>query len=128
MKNLFSLQHNNKTMRWCLTADCSYAARKITSTAKSPCSCKCGYDFCFDCREFWHEPVTCVRLNRWKKSESDDTETRKWIAEHAKPCPQCQAKIEKNGGCHHMVTIQYNPLSLCTIQCFPLKKKIIQFL
>lgn len=95
------LQHN-KTIQWCPSADCSHAAKKITSTANNmPWSCKCGYDFCFDCMEYWHEPVSCARLIRWKNS--DDSESRKWIVEHSKPCPQCKASIEKNGGCNHMV-------------------------
>lgn len=106
----FSLQHN-KALRWCPSADCLYAARKMNSAAKNTWSCKCGYDFCFDCVEYWHEPVSCARLNQWKNS--DDSETRKWIAEHAKPCPQCFAKIEKNGGCHHMVIIE--SLSFCVM-------------
>lgn len=87
-------------MRWCPSPGCTYAAKK-SRNAKCPCACKCGHEFCFECCEYWHEPVTCTRLKQWKNS--GDSETFQWIAEHAKICPKCEAVIEKNGGCNHMV-------------------------
>lgn len=87
-------------MRWCPSPGCTYAAKK-SRTATCPCACKCGHEFCFECCEYWHEPVTCIRLKQWKTS--GDSETFKWIADHAKICPKCEAVIEKNGGCNHMV-------------------------
>lgn len=88
-------------MRWCPSFDCNYAAKK-KGTAKCICTCKCGHEFCFDCTEYWHEPVNCILLKQWKSG--GDSETFKWIAENAKICPNCEAIIEKNGGCNHMVT------------------------
>lgn len=96
---IFYSQHN-QAMRWCPSAGCSYAAKK-KQISKSPCTCKCGHEFCFDCMEYWHVPISCSRLKQWKNN--DDGETFQWIAQNAKLCPGCQAIIEKNGGCNHMV-------------------------
>lgn len=96
-----AIQTNN-SIRWCPTADCPYAMKK-KRTVERPCVCKCGYEFCFECNEYWHEPVTCTRLKQWKNNR--DAETYSWIAEHAKVCPKCEAVIEKNGGCNHMVIL-----------------------
>ena len=65
--------------------------------------CKCGHTFCFKCIEDWHEPVSCDFLKLWNKKSSDDSETVHWITAHTKLCPKCEATIEKNGGCNHMV-------------------------
>eukprot|EP01036_Dinobryon_divergens_P022457 gene22457-30714_t len=34
--------------------------------------------------------------------EWEEVANAKWIAMHAKPCPRCNAPIEKNEGCNHM--------------------------
>lgn len=80
-------------MRWCPFPGCNYAAKKSASAnlSKCPCACKCGLEFCFDCGEYWHEPVTCVLLKQWKTSRY--SETLEWIAQHAKICPSCEAGI-----------------------------------
>lgn len=97
----FPYSQHNKDLRWCPSVGCSFAAKKKRAI-KRPCRCECGFEFCFDCTaEYWHEPVTCIQLKQWKNSS--DTETYKWIVEHAKPCPNCDSNIEKNGGCNHMV-------------------------
>ena len=65
--------------------------------------CRCGHTFCFKCLEDWHEPVTCHFLRLWNKKSNDDSETIHWITCNTKLCPKCEATIEKNGGCNHMV-------------------------
>ena len=47
--------------------------------------------------------VQCSLLNRWKKKCDDDSETFNWIHANTKECPHCQATIEKDGGCNHVV-------------------------
>lgn len=91
-------------MRWCPSpVGCTYAAKKKVHNAKNLCACKCGHEFCFECTDYWHEPVSCIRLKQWKNS--GDSETLQWVVEHAKHCPGCEAIIEKNGGCNHMVIV-----------------------
>lgn len=78
----------------------------------------CGFIFCRDCKQTFHEGECRVRtaptiggalqggyvmdeqaalLARWEQASQDT------IDETTRPCPQCKAPVEKNGGCMHMV-------------------------
>lgn len=92
----------NRLLRWCPSADCSYAV-KVVYVESRPVSCKCGHVFCFECGENWHDPVLCRYLKKWIKKCDDDSETSNWIAANTKECPKCNVTIEKDGGCNHMV-------------------------
>ena len=65
--------------------------------------CRCGHLFCFSCVENWHDPVRCHLIKMWIKKCNDDSETCNWISANTKECPKCQATIEKDGGCNHMI-------------------------
>lgn len=92
----------NRLLRWCPRPDCGHAIKVQYSDAK-PVTCSCGYIFCFLCGEAWHDPVKCSWLSKWIKKCDDDSETSNWIAANTKECPKCNATIEKDGGCNHMV-------------------------
>lgn len=92
----------NRLLRWCPSADCTYAVKVIYAEAR-PVICKCGHIFCFECGENWHDPVLCRYLKKWIKKCDDDSETSNWIAANTKECPKCNVTIEKDGGCNHMV-------------------------
>ena len=47
--------------------------------------------------------MQCALLQKWKKKCDDDSETYNWIHANTKECPKCQATIEKDGGCNHIV-------------------------
>lgn len=93
-------------MRWCPSADCTYAI-KVQYVEARPVICKCGHVFCFECGENWHDPVQCRLLKKWIKKCDDDSETSNWIAANTKECPKCNVTIEKDGGCNHMVCILF---------------------
>ncbi|KAL0964343.1 hypothetical protein UPYG_G00322540 [Umbra pygmaea] len=77
----------------------------------------CGFVFCRDCKEGFHEGGCRVRSapasglasegyivdeeaalqSRWEKASQET------IDETTRPCPQCKVPVEKNGGCMHMV-------------------------
>lgn len=99
--NLNYLQFE-KSLRWCPSPGCSYAAKKYSLTLLYSCKCNCGEDFCFECGDLCHELITCMQLEKFKVH---DDATYKWIVEHAKQCPKCRTVIEKNGGCNHMVIL-----------------------
>jgi len=59
--------------------------------------------------EEWHSDATCEQYKQWK-IENNESESRfaTWAASHTQNCPKCSAKIEKNGGCNHMLCLQCN--------------------
>jgi len=92
----------NRLLQWCSAPDCTHAA-KGTSFEPKPVKCRCGHLFCFACLENWHDPVRCHLIKMWIKKCNDDSETCNWISANTKECPKCQATIEKDGGCNHMI-------------------------
>lgn len=97
----------NRLLRWCPSADCTYAV-KVQYVDARPVICKCTHMFCFECGENWHDPVQCRLLRKWIKKCDDDSETSNWIAANTKECPKCNVTIEKDGGCNHMVCKNQN--------------------
>ncbi|XP_072399910.1 E3 ubiquitin-protein ligase ariadne-1-like isoform X1 [Diabrotica undecimpunctata] len=97
----------NRLLRWCPSPDCNYAI-KVSYVDSKPVACRCGNVFCFACGESWHDPVKCLLLKKWKKKCDDDSETSNWIAANTKECPKCNATIEKDGGCNHMICKNQN--------------------
>uniref|UniRef100_A0A1L8DSV2 RBR-type E3 ubiquitin transferase n=1 Tax=Nyssomyia neivai TaxID=330878 RepID=A0A1L8DSV2_9DIPT len=97
----------NRLLRWCPSADCTYAV-KVTYVDPRPVCCKCKHVFCFECGENWHDPVQCRLLKKWIKKCDDDSETSNWIAANTKECPKCNVTIEKDGGCNHMICKNQN--------------------
>ena len=65
-------------------------------------ACKCGNSFCFRCGEEDHLPTDCDNVKKWMEKEKNDSENLTWIKANCKPCPKCNANIEKNQGCMHM--------------------------
>lgn len=91
----------NKSLHWCTSPGCNY----VIDIQASDCvyvTCKCGNQFCTECKEDVHAPISCALLQKWK---SDDSATQSYLAVNTKPCPNCNFSIEKNGGCPHMVNI-----------------------
>ncbi|KAI1894450.1 hypothetical protein AGOR_G00115940 [Albula goreensis] len=80
----------------------------------------CGFVFCLECKEEFHEGVCqmrsppetgsglqgyvvdeeAARRARWEQA------SKEMIEETTQPCPKCRVPIEKNGGCMHMVCPQ----------------------
>lgn len=100
---LFILRQCNRLLKWCPSADCTFAI-KVQCVEPKPVVCTCGHIFCFECGENWHDAVQCRLLRKWIKKCDDDSETSNWIAANTKECPKCNITIEKDGGCNHMVS------------------------
>jgi ariadne-1 len=92
----------NRNLAWCPHPHCANAI-KVSCAEFKPVFCTCGCNFCFECGNDWHDPITCQHLKYWLKKCMDDSETSNWIAANTKECPKCNATIEKNGGCNHMI-------------------------
>ncbi|TPX35620.1 hypothetical protein SeLEV6574_g08163 [Synchytrium endobioticum] len=106
-----------RNFRFCLAPDCTMVIQfnGMNGLIQDPLlqmpkvTCSCGYSFCFLCdHETDHQPLCCELLRKWIKRCKDDTETAKWISANTKDCLKCKTAIEKNGGCHRMVS------SLCS--------------
>ncbi|XP_058795447.1 E3 ubiquitin-protein ligase arih1-like [Phymastichus coffea] len=91
----------NKLLRWCPIPKCGHAVKVQYIDAK-PVICNCKHIFCFRCGENWHAPVNCNILRKWNQKCKEDTGTSKWMALNTKPCPKCQALIQKIDGCNYM--------------------------
>lgn len=97
----------NRLLRWCPQPECNYVIA-VQYVDSQPVTCRCRHTFCFACGENWHDPVRCNLLRKWQKKCDDDSETSNWIAANTKECPKCNATIEKDGGCNHMVCKNQN--------------------
>ncbi|EKE40854.1 hypothetical protein ENUP19_0186G0004 [Entamoeba nuttalli] len=59
--------------------------------------------FCFNCKEIWHEGLTCSQYQEWKRMNCEaDKRFLSWAQKNTRKCPKCNATIEKNRGCNHM--------------------------
>merc|ERR1712080_289456 len=69
----------------------------------------CGVDICRGCKSVYHHGMSCQFYKMFK--QDDNHSLRVWLAEdrnNRKLCPQCEAPIEKNGGCLHVTCIKCN--------------------
>ncbi|XP_044936223.1 E3 ubiquitin-protein ligase parkin isoform X8 [Mustela putorius furo] len=91
--------------------------RKVTCEGGS--SLGCGFVFCRDCKEAYHEgecgtlfeasgavpqayrvDQKAAEQARWEEASKET------IKKTTKPCPRCHVPVEKNGGCMHMACPQ----------------------
>uniref|UniRef100_A0A3Q2H5V8 E3 ubiquitin-protein ligase parkin n=1 Tax=Equus caballus TaxID=9796 RepID=A0A3Q2H5V8_HORSE len=97
--------------------------RKVTCEGGN--SLGCGFVFCRDCKEAYHEGECNALLEasgavtqayrvderaaeqaRWEEASKET------IKKTTKPCPRCHVPVEKNGGCMHMKC----PQSQCQLE------------
>lgn len=114
--------------KWCPALDCGHLTeitrrdlpRKYDSTTDldlgniAIVACPDGHEFCYDCQYENHLPCPCWMVKMWIKKCQDDSETAHWIQINTLACPNCDAVIEKNGGCNHM-TCQKCQFHFCWI-------------
>ena len=62
----------------------------------------CGAKTCFIHKIPWHEGLTCDQYSDRLEHSDADKKAAEWKARMTKPCPKCEAPIEKDGGCCHM--------------------------
>eukprot|EP01041_Mallomonas_annulata_P000757 gene757-1443_t len=79
------------------------------------CCAVCRSVFCANCDALPHAPATCDMIRKWEEKNgylettnftSNELEARKLKFKISKPCPRCGVRIEKTGGCSHMVCVR----------------------
>ena len=84
---------------FCTGPDCTMIAWSIDGANGAVQCTRCNSEFCFQCRDHPHSPARCSSVQNWNEVVGD---SRFWIKKNAKPCPSCNAPIEKNDGCNHI--------------------------
>eukprot|EP01006_Ploeotia_vitrea_P024618 TRINITY_DN57445_c0_g1_i1.p1 TRINITY_DN57445_c0_g1~~TRINITY_DN57445_c0_g1_i1.p1 ORF type:complete len:607 (+),score=257.86 TRINITY_DN57445_c0_g1_i1:45-1865(+) len=88
--------------RWCLRPGCETAMIGSKDHPMLVCP-QCQYTFCFNCEVEWHADSTCEQYQQWKVDNAQGADKyADWAKKNTKPCPKCNVRIEKNGGCNHM--------------------------
>ena len=94
-------------LKHCPSRDCPYAFindQGIRQLMKCP---ECRQQYCSLCLVNHNVRVTCTQAKIERElAENPDTGQKaneKWINENTKPCPNCNVRVEKNGGCLWML-------------------------
>ena len=114
---LHSFVYGKSNLIWCPGVNCKYAV-KINDIGNNNINikCKCGYEFCFNCRKAIHLPCNCKLAEKWLVLHKTDSENVTWARANGKQCKKCGNYIEKNQGCNHMtVTYMVIYLSVCIL-------------
>lgn len=79
---------------------------KMRQTENHLCSVaqcnKCNSRICWKCGKESHVPLSCENVDKWIRRFNESGSQVQWKISNTKPCGQCGARIEKNGGCNHM--------------------------
>ncbi len=87
----------NPNGRNCPTRDCKFMFIHNEHQNQIIQCPDCSRQFCTNCLNNHPQGVNCQSVR-----EAQDKESTAWRAQHTKPCPQCKAPIEKDGGCERM--------------------------
>ncbi|XP_057837830.1 probable E3 ubiquitin-protein ligase ARI8 isoform X2 [Cryptomeria japonica] len=99
---LRSYVEDNRKTKWCPAPGCEYGVDFVIGSGCYDITCKCSYNFCYNCSEEAHRPVDCETVEKWILKNSAESENMNWILANSKPCPKCKRPIEKNQGCMHI--------------------------
>jgi ariadne-1 len=87
-------------MAWCPGVDCKYCV--LADRFSKDIYCKCGFVFCFKCRDEVHVPTPCDMVSRWLLEVKKDEANIRWIMVNTKMCPFCKKNVERSEGCNFM--------------------------
>jgi ariadne-1 len=91
----------------CIRPDCPFVLTLQSVGLLGVAKCRCGVRICWKCNEEAHAPASCQEKERWKSLVVDEEVlVNEWERTNTRPCPTCQRRIEKNGGCNHMTCSQ----------------------
>ena len=101
------LLNSSRSYVRCPRTNCSNIVTIIDSSCLDCVQCRCGYEFCLECREEAHFPATCRSTQFYMHVAArrghlinDNKQIITTIT--GRKCISCNQFIEKNGGCNHM--------------------------
>ncbi|XP_040567818.1 uncharacterized protein [Lepeophtheirus salmonis] len=93
------MANNTQNYSHCPTINCG-GVYKITNESKNKLTClECFKDICTRCKVEYHEYLTCEMFQRGEKNDLEELRQKGVL----RPCPECKAPIEKNGGCSTVI-------------------------
>ncbi len=105
------VERSRKRLRFCPGPDCTMiavapqlASASAVSRAIASVKCsQCKTQFCLSCGEPPHIPARCQDMIKFHRMYSSTTF---WMQKNTKPCPGCNANVNKDGGCNAMICTQ----------------------
>ncbi|THX95683.1 hypothetical protein D6D02_07434 [Aureobasidium pullulans] len=97
---------SNPDYRYCFSTSCE--SGQVYEGSEPVFSCQeCGHRHCTVCEVDWHKDETCEQYQaRNQIQKGYEAESEATLQATSKPCPNCQARIEKSDGCDHMLCSQ----------------------
>ncbi|GAB66293.1 IBR domain protein, partial [Plasmodium cynomolgi strain B] len=95
---------NNPSLKKCPYDRCPYVIESVM-LPDNGIICRCGHNFCFNCTEEFHRPVSCAVIKQWNDLLTKGEHNVTWIRSHTKQCPNCAKSIEKTSGCMNVKCI-----------------------
>ncbi|GLJ47802.1 hypothetical protein SUGI_1009640 [Cryptomeria japonica] len=97
---------SDERIKWCPARGCEYAVELQYGISECyDVTCKCSYNFCWNCSKEMHRPVDCDTFRKWVLKNGGNAEPENWKIVKEKPCPKCGRAIEKNQGRMHMTCV-----------------------
>ena len=97
--------------RWCLSPGCGhgqiYLASQVLKSQMVECD-KCKAHSCFRHQVKWHSGYTCENYDLYHPNFTITKSDREFIKKTTKACPNCSFRIQKDGGCNHMICKSFN--------------------
>nr|CAI5870181.1 unnamed protein product [Callosobruchus analis] len=97
----------DSTRTWCPRAGCETVCRLCPTQRCSPQSVfcpTCSTDFCSNCKQEWHEGISCDQLESQRQKEGKPEDVGiPFDSDLIKCCPMCNVPIEKDEGCAQMM-------------------------
>ena len=99
-----AVQTKDQNWRWCLAPGCGYGQIHKTPLEVPFVRCrKCGAKSCFKHQVKWHQGYTCNEYDMYHPGSAITKSDEETIKRTTKACPHCSWRIQKDGGCSHMV-------------------------
>lgn len=101
---------DDPNLKHCPSRDCPYAFIN-DENVRELINCRvCKKQYCSNCLYNHNMRITCEQAKKDRElienPDKGQKANEKWISENTKPCPNCNVRVEKNGGCLWMQCIK----------------------